>query len=417
MLAVWVYLLYHFSKASVIRKHLFPALLLKIIAGFCLGYVYHWYLNQGKGADTFGLFYDGITIAKLAKQNFLKYADFIFLSDWDADQTIFQSLNIKNPRGVIFSKWVSLFVLIAGENYWLISVFFSLLSFTGIWWLVNLLVANFPTIKLIALLSFCYWPSVVFWSSGIIKEALLMFCMCSLVALFIIWVTPLPKLQAFKKVIVFLFIFLPICYVLLILKYYYLAALLPVLFSLSLSRFVKTYKKAVFIITFVGSIVFASFLHPNLHLDFIVSALVKNNQIMVAETNDTANLIGFQELEVNVASLIKNVPIAIFEGWFRPYFWEDGNLWKKVMGIESLLLSILTLLAIIPPLKFTKDPEKQLVILAVFCFCSLLLIMLTFAAPNLGNLVRYKSAFLPFALLLIFSSIQQKLSKLIQINN
>ena len=369
--------------------------------------VFQWYLLGGKGADTFGLFSDGVFLAQLAKDDFFSYLNFIFLSDWEIDQAIFQQLNIKNPRGVIFSKWVSCFVLLGGNQYWIAAVYFSLLSFGGIWFLSNTILRYYPNYKTAVLLAFCYWPSVVFWSAGVIKEALLMACLCSIIAIFF----KLIKEESKQKGVLLLYIGLLVLlsYTVLILKYYYLGALLPTLFALLVARKVNRYQVLVFFVTFTSSIVLASFLHPNLHLNFVLEAIVRNNQIMVAQTSDSSNLIHFTNLEANLASVAANIPTAVFEGWARPYLWEVGNIWKKIAAAETLLLTLLLLAALLPPYRIPKHDEQKLALLSIITFCGLLLIMLTLAAPNLGNLVRYKSTFLPFALLLIFNSIQMKL--------
>ncbi len=407
--AIWLFLLFRSTKSRALRLHFFIALPLKVAAGFALGGVYQWYFEQGRGADTFGLFYDGVWLAQLAYQNFWQYADFFFFSDWETDQHIYQQLYIKNPRGVIFSKIVSIFALFAGSSYWAVSLCFSLLSFTGIWWFIRQIAAYRTELTPSVIGAFCYVPSVVFWSAGIMKESLLMFCLCSLAAIFIaFFLAPHKKNHHTGWWITHIGGLLPLGYLLLALKYYYFAVMFPLLWASGLALSFPRKATEIFYGSLLIAFIVASFSHPNLNLSFVLEALVRNNLIMASQTCNPENLLNFQHLTPEITSMLRNVPIALWEGWTRPYIWESGNFLKKIAAIETLGTTLLLFVALLPPYQFPKNNQDKIVLSATVIFCLLLWIMLALAAPNLGNLVRYKSAFLPFALFIIFEAIRRK---------
>ena len=60
------YRIWSLEKSSL-RKFFWPALLLKLIAGICLGLVYTYYYSIG---DTFLYFQDGVSLATSSKNGF-----------------------------------------------------------------------------------------------------------------------------------------------------------------------------------------------------------------------------------------------------------------------------------------------------------------------------------------------------------
>jgi hypothetical protein len=116
---------------------------------------------------------------------------------------------------------VSLFCLITFNNYWITSLYFSFASFCGAWILVKQIIGFSPSAKNVAMASFLFFPSVVFWSSGLIKESLAMASLFFLCSLFVkAWQRKTPGWIEYLFLIVSL-------WVLWNLKYYYLAVLVP----------------------------------------------------------------------------------------------------------------------------------------------------------------------------------------------
>jgi hypothetical protein len=170
-------------KAEVPLKTFFwSALLIKLISGIVLGLVYTYYYTAG---DTFQYFNDGSLLAQLARDDLQAYIRFL-VSDNIAPADIHLSLSA--PRAVYFSKIVSIVSLVAGNNYWMVALYFSFFSFLGCWMLVRHLHRYFPGSTVPAVLAFLFIPSVVFWTSGIIKESLAFASLLILVSLFLkIW--------------------------------------------------------------------------------------------------------------------------------------------------------------------------------------------------------------------------------------
>jgi len=428
------------AQLSPLKKYFFPALLLKLVAGITIGLVYQWYASLGKGADTIGLFWDGVYMNNLAWETPLRYLDFLFFSNWELDQDIFQHFNIKNPRGVIFSKFISIFNFFTFNNHWLTGLYFSSLSFLGLWFCANTLVSIWKKTKWAVIISFFYLPSVVFWSSGIMKESLLMACVGIFVSLFLIQIEKYKsyQLNAFLDIKLFphkkniqglsldrppesiyktntlsafkLFIILILTYIILQLKYYYLAVLLPTVLSLAIVKLSKyqwvlKHQTLSFFLIFSLTLLIASNLHPNLNLDFVLKAIVKNNLIMMERTDDLNNLIHFQNLSPDFSSLLQNLPIAFWEGLARPYLWEEGHWFKKMASLETTTLMLLILYNLFSIRKIKIQQEWKVYLISCLTYILLLEVLLTLAAPNLGNLTRYKVGYLPFLVYILLSNL------------
>jgi len=147
------YRIWSLEKSSL-RKFFWPALLLKLIAGICLGLVYSYYYSIG---DTFHYFQDGVRLATLARADLVSYFSFL----WAGDESfpIWSELVYRQPRAMFLSKVTSLFCLLTADNYWVISLYFSSLAFVGSWYLVKKINDSFEDVQPATILGFLFFPS------------------------------------------------------------------------------------------------------------------------------------------------------------------------------------------------------------------------------------------------------------------
>ncbi|MDW7695465.1 hypothetical protein R9C00_27240 [Flammeovirgaceae bacterium SG7u.111] len=395
------FLLYKKSKQQSLRKHFWFALVVRVVAGIGLGLVY-WFFY--KGGDTVTLFGDGVALAKYAKQNPSDYLHFLFFDVWEEDQHVYRILQITNPRAVFMSKAISIVNLLTADNYWLTSVYFSLFSFAGSWFCANKLANTFRSYQSLVAFSFFYFPSFVFWSSGIIKESLLVGSIGFLVALL-----PFKNnsgLGVNRSSLWKILAFCLLSVLILKLKYYYLGGLLAAIFSYYLTQLLlpRKFEKwsyvsmlGFFTLILIGS----TFFHPNLNIGVFLNALVKNNQIMVEATANESNLILFEGLTPDWTCVLKNIPKAVWEGMYRPYLWEEGHWLKRLSAIEAAFIFSLSIFSVPVFIKLLFKKKLEAWVIPVLLYSFLMLCILPIAAPNIGNLVRYKVGFSPFLTLLM----------------
>jgi len=167
---LFVYLVrqhFKFFGQTSLKSFYLPALILKLIAGVILGLIYFEYYN---GGDTVHYDLYAKQMAELAYDSPGNYITSFFVPDTGEGQFLGET------RSQLLINLISLFYLLTGSSYWITSLYFSFIGFTAMWWIANLIADKFPGFRKNSAIAFLFVPSVVFWSSGITKESLLIAC-------------------------------------------------------------------------------------------------------------------------------------------------------------------------------------------------------------------------------------------------
>jgi hypothetical protein len=399
LIAIWLWK----RDTSLLHKFYWPALITKVVAGISLGIIYSTYYNP---SDTFTFFQLAVDQADLARNDMGSYISFLVSKR--------EGYFLGEHRTIFYTKITSVLALITGNNYWIISVYYSLLSFFAAWYLCNMIARLFPDYKIAACIAFLFFPSVVFWSSGIIKESLAMTAMFFLTSVFL-------KLWVRERISILLILLTVICGVIIFnLKYYYLAAFIPITVSSLIAQRVSekfeieslSRQTLLWLCLLVFGFFVVTFLHPNFSPSRILEVVAYNNKVFM-EVCTPDDVIHFHDLEPTWSSMLINAPWAFISGLFRPFVWEANTIFKFITGVENLVLLILAIFSL-SSLKLVSSSPHRLLILASILYCAVLSIFLALSTPNFGTLARYGAGYLPFAVLLVFhqSFIAKALSKL-----
>ena len=389
------YRIWSLEKFSL-RKFFWPALVLKLVGGICLGLVYTYYYSAG---DTFHYFHDGVQLASLARTDAASYFGFL----WAGDESfpISSELIYKQPRAVFLSKVTSLFCLLTADNYWMISLYFSAISFFSAWFLVQTINRFFEGVQPAAILSFLFFPSVVFWSAGVIKECLAMAALFFLSLIFLkVWKR--EKLRWTEWILIAASL-----WIVWSLKYYYLAIFLPVIFTTLafqylLSRFtLKSLgsKVLLWFLIFAIPMLLISLFHPNFYYERFREVVVSSYYEFQAISNPN-DLIHYDALNATSLSLLKNSPWALFSGLFRPFITEASTAFQSFIAFENLVLLTLTASALTQVKKLVNS-RYRVILFAIVLYSILLCIFLALSTPNFGTLSRYRVGFLPYLVFLL----------------
>jgi hypothetical protein len=383
-------------------------LLVKVLAGIGLGFLYQHYYTSG---DTWTFFADAKHAAAMLRANPGELLNFFWFDDWSK---VSQPLGSSGLNPLFMVKWVAFFNLITGDNYWLASTYLSLLSFAGAWILYRSIGSCFPTVKREAALAILFIPSVIFWGSGVIKECLALGALFGLSAYFIQWYVR-AEIKIVNVVVALISL-----WILWYLKYYWLAVWLAVVIPLIVvklvstrSNWVKQHTAVCWIIFFLLAVIGISVLHPNFYYYRILSVVVDNYNAYI-QISSPEDVIRFSSLEPTLLSMVKNAPWAVVSGFFRPFVWEASTLFQIASGLESLVLLGLFVMALV---RFKNWlPRFNELHLAILFYLIILAALLALSTPNFGSLSRYRIGFTPFLwlLVLVTSGIGQYLPKRVQ---
>ncbi len=394
ILAVLSAVLFLRNRNEGIYRYYWPLLLLKVTAGIAVGLMYTYYYPPG---DTFAFFEAGQKLAQLATTDpgaYLRY--------WLTSDPGIISLQYTWQPNVFFAKTVSLFNLLTANNYWLVSAYFSFISFTGLWMLARVLVSVFQGNRLIILLALFCVPSVTFWSSGLLKESLMLACISGIVAGFL-YVFCGEKKWSFGRVLTVGILFL----LLWKLRYYYAGLLFMSLCTMWATHYlsrrynIQSFWRQLSMLCGLGLVLFlaTSTFHPNFYPSRILQVMVDNHDALV-DRSDSDRVIQFHHLRPDLISVIKNTPLALISGLFRPFLWEARSITLALAGLENLFLIVLIILSLIRN-RATTDGKRRILAMGVVIYCLALAVFLALSAPNFGTLMRYKVGFLPFLYMVI----------------
>lgn len=396
----FIYLIFRwnfFIKSGLSPWFLSAAFVLKCIFSFLFFLVYTRYYTDRTTADVFKYFDDGKFMYSAIKTSPMDYLKMLLGLDFDTryfHEQYYIKMNhwyklweltaYNDNRTMI--RINALFFLFSNGNFHIHQVFSSFLSLIGLVSIFNVFKKDVFHTKVFAILLF-FLPSVLFWTSPMIKESILIFGL----GLF---------LRAFQQVFVYkmrsyyIFMLLSLC-LLLILKTYMIFLCAPLLLSFLIVN--KTASKPYIV---YGSIIILLFLTSlsirNPDYSIYYNMFQKQGDfINLAQQEKSGSLLTIDALtDYSFLSFIKTSPQALKISFILKWPWESNSMLEQLHVAENTLLWILTGFSFY---YFLKNPTFSknwawfnfLFILGIF-------LLIGFTSPVLGAIVRYRAPLLPF---------------------
>lgn len=396
-------------QEAEIKPFFWPGLFVKAGAGFALGWLYLGYYKTG---DTLLYFQDARVIAELARRDPMAYLQFL----WNSEPALnFISDVNTQPRVLFMIKLASVTCLAGGDSYWIAALYFSVLSFAGAWMLVRAIARYIPPMRIPAVVAFLFWPGAVFWSSGLIKEALAMAALYALSAVFLnVWFAWRVRYSETAIALLSLWIVWS-------LKYYFLAVWLPFALAALTVQYVSTIvdrreklrvpawwrtrsfmgKLVVWVIALALPVMLLSGLHPNFHPTAFLEVITTSHDAFVA-LSDAEDLIVYRDLQPAFISLLAHAPKAVFAGLFRPLPWEATNVLQLAASVENMCVLFLAVAALFRIPRLIRSANGLLAI-SVVLYAIVLAGFLALSTPNFGTLSRYRVGFSGFLVCVLLS--------------
>jgi hypothetical protein len=378
--------------------------LLKILAGTALWFVYTYLHTDRATADIYRYFDDGNIMFRAFGKAPLDYLS--MLSGIGNDQPAFDNAyykvmnnwyrqyesNMYNDAHTMirFNAFVRLFSF---GHYHVHTVFACFACTIGLVALYRAFVHRLPGHERMLMVAIFLLPSVLFWASGVIKEALLFMGL----GLFVLSLTELQRTGFSWKYLALL----PFCAVLLFfLKFYVLLSMMPALIAYlwcvgthgrrALLKFALVF--AVFAVLGVNS----ERIIPR--FDILEVLWVKQRDFIGMATEVKAgSLVSVMPLEPTVKSFVSQVPHALYMTFLSPITtWRNGPL-----GLMSALENLVILIGLILAFRWKRSWGEVDRPLLYFCvgYCLLLALVIGWTTPVIGALVRYRAPLLPFLII------------------
>ncbi|MFI5204075.1 MAG: hypothetical protein ACHQF2_06225, partial [Flavobacteriales bacterium] len=292
-------------------------------------------------------------------------------------------------------RWNAVVMLFSGGNFHVHTVFMCFFSFLGTWFILKALARFLPEgkRKWFAFVLFLF-PSYIFWTSGVLKEGLLIFG--GGIVLFLAIESMARSLRWYEWIIGF-----GCVYLLFHLKSYFLLALLPgwVGYVWCCSVQVKRVWIPFFIIFATGIMAFV--LLPYINPDYHMGGVFKQKQddfYRLASFMNSGSIISIPQLDGSYADLLLKSFPAFFNGLFRPLPGESFSPLVVISSLETLFpMSVVIYLLIKRPV---IDKADLSLVFFLLSFITILMVFSGLVTPVLGALVRYRVPCLPFIVFL-----------------
>lgn len=412
---IYIYIFFKIVKSISKKKYLYdPYLQKKIIQGFwvkiaaSISYVLFIQYYYG-GGDTFMYFGYGrvmhraiisdasnISFLFSDKDSFFDYVQTISFEE--AETTTGYMASLSNQIVVRFS---CLFGFLSFQNYTITALFFSMLSYIGIWRMYLFFVCYFKQYKKEISFSFLFLPSFVFWGSGVLKESICLFAMGILINAGF-------KIIYKKKISILNVLLVGFCiYLLVVIKSYIFYAILIAFLIASAYHFMKNFN--LFLKIFLG--LFASIFlifSANVILESIISSAANTdnieNVIETAKVNKTnyedlgGSFVDIGNFDASISGVITKIPNALVNVFFRPFLWEATSPILFISMLESMFFLLLFLRVLIKTkiIFFVKNLFQEPIYIFCFVFVLFLGIIVGFTTYNFGTILRYKIPCMPF---------------------
>lgn len=392
------------------------AFVLKIVAAFVLLFLYRPSAVPREEADIFR-FYDDIQVVwdSVGTHPDVYWSMMTGIGDDSKDIKAYAQKmnNWDNPESqkfisnnTFYLRILMLLNAISFGSYWGLLVLLIFLSYLGLFWFFRFFYHRLPQFKWLLFGIIFFFPSVVLWSSGVLKEGLLVFFVglilnCGGFAL--------KGRQPYYRIPVLLLSVGVIFFI----KPFLAAVLIMLIPPFILLHFLP--KQRALILYFV--FVFAAFSMASESAKFmnkgVFEMIIQKQELFydLAQKEHANSLISAPDLYPNSISFATALPLAWVNSMFRPLPFEAHGAMAWAMFLENLILIGFLLLVILFPVE--KIAQKNIFWFSLMAALSIFAII-GYTTPILGAVSRYRIIAILFLMmayvqLIDFEKIQERL--------
>ena len=410
----------NYYKHSEIGKFLLPALTFKIVLTVLFALIVEFYY---KGGDLLSYYRHAIMLHNIMLQHPGYTFDLIFKAYVDLPTEI----QVRFPTEYIYRysgstgyiPRISLpFTILSFGSYWGAGFAFAVFSFFGSWKIFQMFYEYFPRLKNQLAIAILFLPSVCFWCSGALKDALSFGGLT--LFLFSVHVIFFKK----EKKLIYSIIGITAIVIVLISKAYIILTALPCAFIwifIELKSTTKGRQRKLFyavsciilpiiigILYFVIEGSFAS----ELYLSNTVLEEIQSKQEGYASLEVQNTFVTAGQYDGSISGLILLAPANIGLVFFRPFIWESSSVMMLFSAFESIFFTYLTFIVIwrykFNPLAIIRGIRKKPVLIFCILFALTFGVVVGISTLNFGSISRYRIPALPFYAIVMFVLLDMK---------
>jgi hypothetical protein len=381
----------------------------KLMVGLLVWVIYTLYYTDTKQNDIHKFFADAQALHETAFKNSDAYIDLMIAGKTEETEAIpnlqhwernFDEAPVNENRMVI--RLNALLLWLSGGVYFVHVLFFCFLAYFASVLLYNTLFGASSLGVATLGLATVIFPSILLWTSGVLKEPLLM------LGLALLLVGLLKKDNLTWRVVLILLGSILLLYT----KFVVLLAVLPTALVYGVAQRWSTQRVISVYVLFYTAFVALAFLllavYPSLDWPKVL-ANKQANAIKEAAYFKAGSVVAMSSIEPTVWGVIKAIPMSVFNALFRPFFWEVNNVLMLANALENSLLILLAVYCVYWRDRLSSSTVNVIFFLLASGFTYYAVIGMV--TPVLGNLVRYKAPLLPLllaAIILMSKGIEDK---------
>lgn len=374
---------------------------IKFITGILIWGIYTFYYKDLQNNDIHKFYNDALVLRQAANESpkdFLKIVSgvgagndslqkyYTQMKNWERN---FDEAPFNENRTVI--RLNALLLFLSNNTYFVHILFMCFFSLVG-WVLLTNSILNFTSASNSVLtIPIMLLPSVLFWTSGVMKEPVLVLGL----GIFFWGLLQLnsPLIKRICAIAIGTLIMLMI-------KFFVLVCLIPALIAYLLFQNIEDTKKVVLKYAAINLVLLVlafsvHFIIPRINLQ---QMLINKQMHSVKEAIyfNAGSRIDIPEA-TNTAGIVTTIPVGVWNTLLRPYLWEGKNIMMLASALENALIIIFIATCIW--FSYAKQFKNWNLLLLLLNFALAYFALVGMCTPVLGNLVRYKAPLLPVFLL------------------
>ncbi len=380
-------------------KYFTAGLFVKIFSGIALVLIYTFYYGMG---DTHYYYFGTQSIINMFGKDVPTFIQ-LLLGERSAeignmfDATTGYPTYFRDAHSFAVCRFNTLFYILGGGSFLGNTIIMDLLLYVGIWNFYKMLVNFYPNSSKYLAYGLFFIPSVVFWSSGVLKDGwTLVAFLCFFVNIWRIFFKREDILLNGIKLLFWGYVALSIR------PYIFYVSLFSSFIWVGLGfikqiqgNFIRFILFPIICIMFVliGGVVFTKISSQESSRYKDIDSILETAYIIQNDLKKDyygGNSFDIGEFEPTISGVLKKSPQAVTAGLFRPFLWESRNVLMLMSGLENFLLLLLSLFIIIKGrLKIVKYLYDDSFLLVLFISSVTFAFFVGLTTANFGALVRY----------------------------